>query len=200
MVCTNVPLRNGDAQQQIAIGDPHQRPIPAATEQLTTTETHAVADAEHHVVQIRSATVRDASEIARLLTQLGHPTTQHEVEHRWGEWEEQGNSALVVGDDASTLLGLCQLHQTFVLHRPRPVGRITALIVDATRRGEGIGRALVAAAEARMVSAGCGLMEITSNARRGDAHAFYESISYEKTSVRLAKDMTVTAYSDHTVP
>ena len=136
--------------------------------------------------------MRDSGEIARLLTQLGHPTTQDEVEHRWGEWEEQGNSALVVGDAASPLLGLCQLHQTVVLHRPRPVGRITALIVEQSRRGTGIGRALVAAAEARMLSFGCGLMEITSNVRRVDAHAFYESLCYENSSVRLVKDLTKT--------
>ncbi|MEO7362872.1 MAG: GNAT family N-acetyltransferase [Gemmatimonadaceae bacterium] len=144
---------------------------------------------ERHVVHIRNATLRDAGEIARLLTQLGHPTTPADVEHRWGEWEEQGNSALVVGDEASPLLGFCQLHQTAVLHRPRPVARITALIVDESRRGTGIGRALVAAAEMRMLSSGCGLMEITSNVRRADAHAFYESLGYEKGSVRLAKDL-----------
>ncbi len=132
------------------------------------------------MVHIRIASQRDASEIARLLTQLGHPTTHADVEHRWPEWEEQGNSALVVGDEASPLLGLCQLHQTVVLHRPKPVGRITALIVEESRRGTGIGRALVAAAETRMLLSGCGLIEITSNARRADAHQFYESLGYEK--------------------
>ena len=151
-----------------------------------------MANPERHVVHIRNATLRDASEIARLLTQLGHPTTKDEVEHRWGEWEEQGNSALVVGDDAAPLLGLCQLHQTVVLHRSRPVGRITALIVEESHRGTGIGRALVEAAEVRMLSSGCGLMEITSNARRVDAHAFYESLGYARSSLRLVKDLTKT--------
>lgn len=136
------------------------------------------------------ATINDANEIARLLTQLGHATTTLEVEQRWAEWEEQGNCALVVvGDGVSQLTGLCTLHQTLVLHRPRPVGRITALIVEESQRGTGLGSALVAAAEARLVAAGCGLLEITSNVRRVDAHAFYESLGYDKTSVRLAKDL-----------
>jgi len=152
-----------------------------------------VANAERHVVHIRNATLRDAAEIARLLTQLGHPTTPADVEERWPEWEEQGNSALVVGDEESPLLGLCQLHQTVVLHRPRPVGRITALVVEESRRGTGIGRALVEAAETRMSSSGCGLMEITSNVRRVDAHAFYESLGYEMSSVRLVKNLRETA-------
>ena len=140
-------------------------------------------------VHIRVCTLRDASEVARLLTQLGHPATTEEVEHRWPEWEEQGNSALVATDNSTSLLGFCQLHQTHVLHRPKPVARVTALVVDETCRGKGVGRALMAAAEARMRSAGCGLCEITSNARRVEAHAFYEALGYEKTSVRLAKDL-----------
>lgn len=146
---------------------------------------------------IRAATIADASEIARLLTQLGHPATPAEVEHRWTEWEEQGNSALVAAGSTSQLVGLCQLHQTVVLHRPRPVGRITALIVEESERGNGLGRALVAAAEARLLSAGCGLMEITSNVRRTEAHAFYERLGYDKSSVRLAKDMLAGTPATH---
>jgi GNAT superfamily N-acetyltransferase len=74
-----------------------------------------------------------------------------------------------------------------VLHRPKPVGRITALVVDAPVRGQGIGRALVAAAEEALARAGCGLLEITSHERLVDAHAFYERLGYQRTSVRLAK-------------
>ena len=44
-----------------------------------------------------------------------------------------------------------------VLHRPRSVGRITSLVVDTSERGTRIGRALVAAAEETLASAGCGL-------------------------------------------
>jgi GNAT superfamily N-acetyltransferase len=50
-----------------------------------------------------------------------------------------------------------------------------------------LGRALVAAAESELAARGCGLLEITSNSKRTDAHAFYESLGYERTSVRLAK-------------
>ncbi|HEY9227767.1 MAG TPA: GNAT family N-acetyltransferase, partial [Gemmatimonadaceae bacterium] len=56
-------------------------------------------------------------------------------------------------------------------------------------RGQGVGRALVAAAEQSLVSAGCGLIEITSNDRRVDAHAFYEHLGYARTSIRLAKSL-----------
>lgn len=139
---------------------------------------------------IRPAARHDAPEIARLLTALGHATAAEDVAERWGEWAAQGNAALVAARTDGTLAGLVTLHQMRVLHRPRPVGRITALVVDAAARGEGIGRALVAAAEETLARAGCGLLEITSNVRLTDAHAFYEHLGYERTSVRLAKDLT----------
>jgi GNAT superfamily N-acetyltransferase len=136
---------------------------------------------------IRPATERDASEIARLLTALGHPTAAEPVADGWSEWSAAGNAALVAARADGTLAGLATLHRMAVLHRPRPVGRITALVVDAPDRGRGIGRALVAAAEELLARSGCGLLEITSNMRLEDAHAFYEHLGYERTSFRFAK-------------
>lgn len=156
---------------------------------MENTSTDNVVSATNHVVALRYATIADSAEIARLLTQLGHPTTTQEVIDRWPAWEGDGNSALVAAVDAENLIGLCMLHQMRVLHRPKPVGRITSLVVEENRRGQGIGRMLVVAAEDKFVRAGCGLLEITSNVRRADAHAFYESLGYDKTSVRLVREI-----------
>jgi GNAT superfamily N-acetyltransferase len=141
---------------------------------------------------IREATRDDAAELSRLLTILGHPTTTEEIRARWAGWVAEGNSALVVEAGARTLAGVATLHVTTVLHRPKPVGRITALVVDPSRRGEGLGGALVAAAETALAQAGCGLLEVTSNMRRGDAHAFYEHLGYERTSYRFVRDLEMT--------
>jgi len=141
------------------------------------------------VPAIRAATERDAPEIARLLTALGHPTATAATRDRWPEWSAAGNAALVAADASERLIGVVTLHRMTVLHRPRPVGRITALIVDETARGRGVGRALVAAAEAELARAGCGLLEITSNFRLVEAHAFYAHLGYETTSVRFAKSL-----------
>ena len=137
---------------------------------------------------IRVATVDDAAELARLLTPLGYPTTAEAVAATWETWTAEGNSALVVqGEDS--LLGMITLHRMVVLHRPRPVGRITSLSVDPSVRGQGLGRALVRAAEEALARAGCGLVEVTSHARRVDAHAFYRRLGYEQTSFRFARDL-----------
>jgi GNAT superfamily N-acetyltransferase len=136
---------------------------------------------------IRAATRRDAAELARLLTALGHPTEAEAVAARWTAWAAAGNTALVAAAADGRLTGAATLQRMLVLHRPKPVGRITALVVDASVRGRGIGRALVAAAEAELAGSGCGLIEITSNARFAPAHAFYEHLGYERTSLRFAK-------------
>ncbi|MFO1054542.1 MAG: GNAT family N-acetyltransferase [Planctomycetota bacterium] len=138
---------------------------------------------------IRKATLADAAPLAHLMTELGHPTTPAELQHRYAAWESEGNIAFVAANDAGELLGVVTLHRMHVLHRPLPVGRITALVVDRRLHGRGIGRRLVSAAEDHLAGLGCGLVEVTSNLRRTDAHAFYERIGYERTSARFAKSV-----------
>jgi GNAT superfamily N-acetyltransferase len=48
---------------------------------------------------------------------------------------------------------------------------------------------LVEAAEAWMEKEGCKLVEVTSNDRRTEAHAFYRHLGYERTSIRFAKKL-----------
>lgn len=139
---------------------------------------------------IRAAKVSDASEMARLLTLLGHPSDPNSIVARWDDWERQGNRAIVAERSDGRLLGLVTLYRTLVLHRPKPLGRIMALVVDDTFRNLGIGRALAMAAESSLSADGRGLVEITSNFRLIDAHAFYEHLGYQKTSFRFAKQMS----------
>lgn len=142
-----------------------------------------------NVALIREATEQDAPELARLLTALGHPTGAEGVLARWHSWKAEGNSALVAARADGTLSGLATVHKTWVLHRPKPLARITSLIVDEAERGQGIGRALVAASEKWLADAGCGILEITSNHQRQDAHEFYRHLGYEQTSARFMKKL-----------
>lgn len=136
---------------------------------------------------IRPAAPHDSAEIARLLTALGHPAAAEDIADRWAAWAAAGNTALVAEAGGGILAGVATLHRTVVLHRPRPVGRITALVVDPAMRRQGIGRALVTAAEDTLARAGCGMLEVTSHVRLVDSHAFYEHLGYERASVRFAK-------------
>lgn len=150
---------------------------------------HSTHQSDDDGVRVRRATIDDSPEIARLLTELGYPAGAEEMRSRWPAWEAQGNIAMVASTDAGVLHGVGTLHVTRVLHRPKPVGRITALVVDESQRGRGVGSRIVRAAEVELRGEGCGLLEITSNTKRVDAHAFYERLGYEKTSVRLFKSL-----------
>jgi predicted N-acetyltransferase YhbS len=139
--------------------------------------------------RIRHAMEGDGPDMARLLTALGHPTTSDDVAAEWAEWSAAGNAALVAIDTDGVVIGVITLHRMRVLHRRQPVGRITSLIVNATARGRGVGRALVLAAEDVLVGAGCGIVEVTSHMRLDEAHTFYEHVGYERTSHRFAKTL-----------
>jgi ribosomal protein S18 acetylase RimI-like enzyme len=138
---------------------------------------------------VRDARPDDAPAIARLLTELGHPTTAQSISTRWDRWSRSDSAAYVAEDDRGRILGLVTTHRMEVLHRPRPVGRITALIVDPSARGLGIGKTLVRHVEASFTAGGCGLLEVTSHAKLTEAHAFYEHVGYERTSTRFARTL-----------
>ena len=145
-----------------------------------------MTDPESIQLDIRAATAADVPELARLLGVLGYPTDEGVLAARLAAFEGAGETVLVAAQ-RDRLLGAVTLHVTPVLHRAGPVGRLTALVVDAGTRGRGVGRALVMAAEERLTARGCVLIEVTSNRRRVDAHAFYERLGYAATSLRFAK-------------
>lgn len=136
--------------------------------------------------RVRAAHSSDVHELARLFASLGYPVTTETLSDRFQAYSTAGEHAFVA-EGSDSLLGALTVHATPVLHRPTYVGRITSLIVDESARGQGVGRALVAAAEQHLAERGCALIEVTSNQRRADAHAFYETLGYERTSLRFAK-------------
>ena len=148
--------------------------------------TTAPAPADPPVLRIRNADAVDGEAIAPLLAALGYSVAADEVSDRIGRLSRAGEPVLVakLGD---SLAGCLTWHVVPVLHRPKPVGRVTLLVVAEPARRKGVGRALVKAAEARLRQRGCGLIEVTSNVKLRAAHAFYERLGFERTSHRFAK-------------
>jgi len=138
-------------------------------------------------LSIREARPRDSEAIAALIVALGYEVTAAEVRTSLAALKKTDGPALVA--ERGEIAGVLTTHITPVLHRPRPVGRITMLAVAERLRGQGIGAALVAEAEKRLAAKGCGLIEVTSNIKRLRAHAFYERLGYERTSYRFGKEL-----------
>jgi N-acetylglutamate synthase-like GNAT family acetyltransferase len=134
---------------------------------------------------IRDARPSDAEAIARLLGSLGYDMAGNDVSRRLTKLRKKDEPVLVA--DRGGIVGCLSWHVTPVIHRPRPVGRITMMVVAEEMRGQGVGAALVEAAEARLRKEGCGLVEVTSNMKRMRAHDFYGSLGFERTSYRFIK-------------
>ena len=145
-------------------------------------------------IAVRDVIVADAPEVARLLEVLGYRWKVADVSARVSAFLASGERGLVASRSAAgtagPLLGIATLHITPVLHRAGPVGRLTALVVDESARGQGVGRKLVSAAEVFFAGRGCVLIEVTSNNRLTAAHAFYERLGYTATSLRFRKPLS----------
>ena len=136
---------------------------------------------------IRDARPKDAQALAALIVALGYEVTPAAVKKRLATLNKAGQHILLA--DRGGVIGVLTTSVTQVLHRPRPVGRISMMVVAEGERGKGTGAALVAEAEARLRADGCGLIEVTSNIQLGGAHSFYRAIGFERTSYRFVKTL-----------
>jgi GNAT superfamily N-acetyltransferase len=89
---------------------------------------------------------------------------------------------LIVADRDGEVVGTCQL--TFTPSLSRRAGErmtIEAVRVRSDLRGEGVGRAMMTWAVDRARERGCGLVQLTTDKRRTDAHRFYASLDFAPT-------------------
>jgi GNAT superfamily N-acetyltransferase len=138
--------------------------------------------------KIRDAKPSDAPRLVELIHELGHDITEKQLRKNLAALKKAAETPLVATLD-KRVVGMCGISARVTIHRPAPLGRITAMIVAKDAQRHGIGRMLVQAAEDWMRKRGCQLVEVTSNNRRAEAHAFYRHMGYERTSIRFAKSL-----------
>lgn len=138
-------------------------------------------------VRIRPAAAGDGAALEVLVRQLGYDEKATDILARLAAMEQRGLIALVAELDGR-VVGCLATSIMPVLHRPKPVGRISMMVVEEGLRSQGIGERLVRTAEAWLKEQGCGLIEVTSNMKRTDAHRFYQRLGFEPTSFRFARD------------
>jgi GNAT superfamily N-acetyltransferase len=137
---------------------------------------------------VRDAKPSDAPRLVELIHFLGHESDEKTVRRNLAKLKKSGETPLVAHCD-KRVVGLCGVHRMVTVHRPAPVGRIAVLVVAAEAQGLGLGRMLVEAAEHWFRKQGCRIVEVTSNDRRAEAHAFYRHMGYERTSIRFMKKL-----------
>ena len=140
-------------------------------------------------IRLRFAAASDASAIAPLLTELGHPTASADIPARLAAVASDNGAVLLAVDEADRALGLISLSRHVALHAPGPIAYITALVTASTARRRGVGLLLVAAAKKWAAEHGCVRLSVTSAERRADAHAFYPACGMPYTGRRFAVDI-----------
>ncbi len=95
---------------------------------------------------------------------------------------------LIVAEEGGAVIACLQFN---VLHGVPQIGQSRAQIegvrVDSTRRGTGIGHALVQHAIAAAKAAGCTAMQLTTNAARTDAQRFYARLGFVPSHVGMKR-------------
>lgn len=89
------------------------------------------------------------------------------------------NQLLLVAEEAGEIVGCLQL--TFIPGLTRTGmwrGQIEGVRVARSQRGRGLGREMFVHAIERCRARGCGLVQLTTDAARDDAHAFYEALGF----------------------
>lgn len=138
--------------------------------------------------QVRDAKQGDAAVLVELSALLDAEVTEKGVRKRVSTLAREGLAPLVA-TLGTRVVGVCAIERMLAIHRDKPVGRITHLAVAEDARAQGIGRMLTEAAEQRLRKLGCGLLEITSNDKLAEAHAFYRHMGFARTSIRFAKPL-----------
>jgi GNAT superfamily N-acetyltransferase len=138
---------------------------------------------------VREATLDDAAVLADLVTQLGYPSRSEEMVTRLTTLHT-ADSGLLVAEVGGAVLGVVHVQRlaTLVLDDAAEIG---ALVVDAKWRGQGVGRALLQAAEEWARQRGCSALHVRTNIVRQRAHEFYFRNGFRqvKTSLTLVKKL-----------
>lgn len=131
-------------------------------------------------VAVRAMTSLDLGPARRLLAQLGYDIAPDELDHRFAAVRDAGDGhALLVAEFSGEIVGLVHIFDRPALEKPTEA-LVQSLVIDETRRGNGIGRTLMKHAEAWAKARGFTSVALHTQLKRMDARAFYGALGYHE--------------------
>jgi GNAT superfamily N-acetyltransferase len=134
---------------------------------------------------IRRAKISDAPRVAELSGTLGYPAEAEAMARRLAGILAQETHAVFVAEAAGEMAGWIHGAEQQMLEFDRRC-EILGLVVDASQRGQGVGRRLVEAVEQWARTRGLNEISVRSNVIRPESHPFYERIGYVRVKTQHA--------------
>lgn len=138
---------------------------------------------------IRPATLSDSAGICAIYqSAMGYASlTDAEVASRMAEMQQRGGYFIYVALEDDKVIGFISTQRSMSMEVAGEYMTVLVLAVDAEYRRQGVGRALMERAEADAAQDGIGYFTLTSGFAREGAHAFYQTLGYEKKSFKFIK-------------
>ncbi|MFL6514397.1 MAG: GNAT family N-acetyltransferase [Chthoniobacterales bacterium] len=140
-------------------------------------------------IVIRLAEIVDAPVLAELMGELGYPTRTAEMEMRLDTILKHPGYRTFVAVIDGGVAGMIGTAVILTHEHNSPGGRILALVVSDKARRRGIGRALIAAAEADFAAKNIRRIALNTRFHREQAHLFYENLGYARNGFRFVKEL-----------
>jgi len=133
--------------------------------------------------------VRDLPWVAPLLAELGYPVGLAELEQRFCKLDAASAISFVAERDGNIGGWIHLTRRDTLLGTSR--AEIVGLMVKADARGQGVGKALVAAGLKWSRAKGIARVRVTSNLKRTDSHPFYKNLGFTLTKESAVYDLPV---------
>jgi len=133
---------------------------------------------------IRPIKLSDTKKIEELIKQLYQPVDQKSVIKSIQHHLDNDDYEIILATSSmDEVIGFISIHSTILIHREKPMARITAIIVDVNHRFLGVGKKLMNYAEAWAIKKGCNIIELTTGIFRKNSGVdiFYDKLDYKNT-------------------
>lgn len=141
------------------------------------------------MIPTRIAEEKDAPALVNLFLQLGHATSVKKLESLLQD--NDSHRKTLIAEAEGKINGVIVFHFLMPVHEDKAWCVISALVVDESSRGAGVGERLLAQAEQMAGSMGCSQIELSSSERRERAHQFYQKNGYQEVRKRFVKKLIV---------
>ena len=132
------------------------------------------------MIAIRFANQEDLPGLLPLMAQLGYPCTPEELEGLFNSFIKPDGYGVAVACDESKIVGWIAWSKSkpFVVNKTR--FHLEGIVVDASCRGQGIGKKLMFFLEEISKQSGSVIIDLCSGLRRAKdgTHEFYKSLGY----------------------